>query len=111
MREHLNDGGVILVEPWFTPEQFHDDKPHAVFVDEPDLKIARMNVSRVESKISFLDFHYTVATSRGVEYFTEVHELGLFTVDEHLQAFRECGLEVIHDPEGIFGRGLYIGIK
>jgi ubiquinone/menaquinone biosynthesis C-methylase UbiE len=111
MARHLAPGGVILIEPWFTPDQFHIGTPHAVIVNEPDLKIARMNVSKTEGTVSILDFHYLVATSGGVEYFTEVHELGLFTVDEHLQAFRECGLEVIHDPEGIFGRGLYIGIK
>ena len=30
-------------------------------------------------------------------------------VEEMLSFFSEAGLSVRHDPEGIFGRGLYIG--
>jgi hypothetical protein len=50
-----------------------------------------------------------VATAQGIERFTELHELGLFTEEEYLQAFREAGLNVLHDLTGLDGRGLYIG--
>jgi citrate lyase synthetase len=33
-----------------------------------------------------------------VEHFTELHELGLFTKEEYLNAFQQAGLETIHDP-------------
>jgi hypothetical protein len=82
-----------------------------MFIEEPDLKIARMNISEVDGTLSFFDFHYMVATPEGINYFTERHELGLFTNEEYLEAFRLAGLEVLHDPEGIYGRGLYIGVK
>jgi hypothetical protein len=52
-----------------------------------------------------------VATSEGVSHFVEHHEMGLFTDDEYQKAFRNAGLTVIHDPEGLTGRGLYIGLK
>lgn len=39
----------------------------------------------------------------------EPHEIALFTTEEQLEAFREAGLEVEHDPEGLMGRGLYVG--
>jgi hypothetical protein len=45
-----------------------------------------------------------------VETFRELHEIGLFTQDETLSAFRDAGLTVTHDPNGM-KRGLYIGIK
>ena len=111
MARHLVTGGVLLVEPWFTPEQWHAGKVHGMFIEEPDLKIARMNISEVDGTLSFFDFHYMVATPEGINYFTERHELGLFTNEEYLEAFRLAGLEVLHDPEGIYGRGLYIGVK
>jgi SAM-dependent methyltransferase len=111
MTRHLASGGVLLVEPWFTPEQWHPGKISGMLVEEPDLRIARMNISEVDGTLSFFDFHYLVGTPEGINYFTERHELGLFTNEEYLEAFRLAGLEVLHDPEGIYGRGLYIGIK
>ncbi len=111
MAGHLLEGGVLMVEPWFGPGILEDHKPHATFVDLPDLKIARMNLNRVEGKISHLAFHYLIATPDGIEYFDETDALGIFTREEYLQAFREAGLEVFHDEEGLDGRGLYIGRK
>ena len=111
MTSHLLPGGVIIVEPWFGPGTLDIGKVHATFVDEPELKIARMNINRVEGDISFLDFHYMVATPKGIEYFSETHALGLFTEDEYSQSFHAAGLKTIHEPKGLDGRGLYIGIK
>jgi ubiquinone/menaquinone biosynthesis C-methylase UbiE len=108
---HIKPGGVTIIEPWFAPGVLENGTPHAVFVDEPELKIARMNVNRMEENISYLDFHYLVATPRGVEVFCETHLLGLFTDEEYQQAFRTAGFEVFHDPEGLDGRGLYIGVR
>lgn len=109
--KHLQPGGVVFVEPWFGPGVFDTRKIHAMFVDEPELKIARMNVGRIEGRLSFLDFHYLVGTAAGIEHFCETHALGLFTGDEYQQAFRDAGLRVYHDEEGLDGRGLYIGIR
>ena len=108
---HLRPGGVVLVGAFFAPQQWIPGHPHAMFVDQPDLKLARLNVSGVEDggKVAILDFHYLVATPEGVEYFTERHELGLFTKDEYLAAFTQAGLEVLYDDEWREGLGMYIG--
>jgi ubiquinone/menaquinone biosynthesis C-methylase UbiE len=111
MTRHLQPGGLLIVEPWFSPEQWKPGRVSALFVNEPELKISRINISEAEGNLSFFVFHYTVGTPGGVEYFTERHELGLFTHEEYLSAFRKAGLETIHDPEGLDGRGLYIGLK
>jgi SAM-dependent methyltransferase len=110
MGRHLEPGGVLVVEPWLSPEVWMDRHVGAVFVDEPELKIARMNVSQREDSVSIVEFEYLVGTPDRVEHFTERHELGLFTVDQHLEAFRAAGLDADHDPEGPMGRGLYIAI-
>jgi ubiquinone/menaquinone biosynthesis C-methylase UbiE len=111
MTRHLKPGGVLVVEPWFTPETWHPGKVYATFVDEPDLKIARINLSGVEGALSYFIFHYLVGTPQGIHNFEERHELGLFTVDEYKIAFRDSELDVIHDPAWLNARGLYLGLK
>ena len=111
MTRHLKPGGMLVMEPWFTPEQWHPGRVSATFVDEPERKIVRMNVSCQKDRLSSFEFHYLVGTPQGIEHFTELHELGLFTHEEYLDAFRGVGLSVIHDPQGLDGRGLYIGIN
>jgi SAM-dependent methyltransferase len=108
MARHLEPGAVLVVEPWLSPEVWRDRHVGAVFVDEPELKIARMNVAEREGNVSMVVFEYLVGTPDGIERFSEPHELGLFTVGQYLAAFRAAGLEVDHDPEGPMGRGLYI---
>jgi SAM-dependent methyltransferase len=109
MANHLAAGGVLMIEPWLTPDVWEDGHLGAVFVDEPDLKIARVNSSDREGRLSRFVFHYLVLTSDGVERFEEPHELALFTHDEYLAAFGDAGLQVSHDPDGLMGRGLYVG--
>jgi SAM-dependent methyltransferase len=109
MAHHLEPGGVLVVEPWLSPEVWVDRHVGAVFVDEPELKIARTNVGQREGDVSIFEFEYLVGTPNGLERFNERHELGLFTVEQCLEAFQAAGLEADHDPEGPMGRGLYIG--
>ena len=108
MARHLEPGGILLVEPWLTPEAYRVPHLGCRFVDEEELAIARMNIAERGDGTSVLVFHYLVGTPEGIDRFTERHELGLFTVEQMLAAFREAGLEVEHDPEGLMGRGLYV---
>jgi SAM-dependent methyltransferase len=111
MSQHLASGGVLLIEPWFTPEQWFPGRVYTLQVDKPDLKIIRMSHSSQKGKISIIQFEYLIGTPKGVERDTEFLELGLFTKDEYLEAFQSAGLKTIHNAKGVDGRGLYIGIK
>lgn len=110
MSRHLAADGVLVVEPWFSPSTFdptHVARP--IVVDRPDLQAVRMNGSRVEDGRSFLDFHYLIARPGSFEHLTETHVLGLFTDEDYRSAFAAAGLTAEHDPEGLIGRGLWIG--
>lgn len=111
MARHVAPGGLLVVEPWFLPEQWAPGHVGALFVDEPDLKIARLNVSPAVSEVLTLRFHYLVGTPQGVEEFAEDHVVGMFTHEQYVAAMDGAGLEVEHDPEGLMGRGLYIGTR
>ena len=106
---HAAPGGLVILEPWFTPDQWTAGHVHAIFVDQDDLKLARMSVSEPVTDPLTVRFHYLVASPQGVERFTEDHVMGMFTHDAYLEAFEAAGLEVEHDPKGLMGRGLYVG--
>ena len=78
---HARGPGLVLVEPFFTPEHLEPGHPWAVFVDQLELKVARMDVPEVRDGFAVLNVHYLVATPSGVEHLTEPHEVGLFTGD------------------------------
>lgn len=111
MSQHLLPGGVVLVEPWFTPKQWHPGRSYVTQVNRPDTKIVRMSFSSQKGNISIIEFQYLVGTPKGIERDFEILEMGLFTKKEYLDAFRSAGLQVTHDPIGVYGRGLYIGVK
>ncbi len=111
MADHLKPGGVLIVEPWITPQAFARRHVGAVFVNEPKLKIARINIAKVKGRISSMTFHYLIGTPEGIKHFTETHNLGLFTRDEYLRAFRDSGLKVAYYSKGLMGRGLYVATK
>ena len=70
-----------------------------------------MSHASQKGSLSILEFQYLIGTPKGIEHDTEFLEMGLFTRKEYLDAFRSAGLKLIYDPEGVDGRGLYIGIK
>lgn len=109
MAAHLAQGGILAIEPWFTPGDWHPDTVHGLYLDEPDLKIARINTSTVRGNISVVDLHYLVGTPAGTGHFVEHHELGLFEREEIEEAFHAAGLDLWFDPGGLTGRGLYLG--
>lgn len=110
LRRQSAPGGVVLVEPWHRPQQWQAGLFGADVMRRDDLKAVRMWYSLREGNLSILDQHFLVATSAGIEHFTERHELGLFTNEDYLAAFRDAGLEVTYDPVGLTGQGLYIGV-
>ena len=110
MAHHLAPGGILFIEPWLTPDAFESGHIGLLVVDEPELKITRMNSARRSGSVSILDFDYLVGTAHGTQHFKETHRLGLFTETEHLEAIRAAGLEP-QEPSDLMGRGLHVAVK
>lgn len=109
--QHLAPGGIAIVEPWLDPSVWQTDHLHALFVDEPDLKIARMSKPSTDGNVSVIDFEYLISTHAGIERASENHRLGLFSRDDYESAFIKAGLSVEFRQGGLTGRGLYLGTK
>ncbi len=111
MTDHLLPGGILVVEPWLSVQEFRPGAVFASFVDQPDLKVARINTNILKGTQSVIEFHYLVGTPAGVEHFTELHELGLYSADQYRAAFAAAGLETSFEKDGLIGRGIFIGIR
>lgn len=109
MREHLNPGGVLLVDPWFEPGQLTHGWITTVVGRTDGLHVCRMSRTLVEGALSRLEFEYVIGTAAGIERRSETHELGLFTQKEMEHAFTLAGLRVERLLEAPRTRGLYVG--
>ena len=54
MAAHLAPGGRLVVEPFFEPHVWRDGQVNADFVDDADLKIARVSVSRSDGPVAVM---------------------------------------------------------
>ena len=102
-------GGLLVVEPWFSPPEWPQSQLEAVFVDQPELKIARMARPERYGTTSVLRYEYLVAEPSGLSAFSESHALQLFTDAQYRAAFEKVGLKVRNERSDLFARGLYIG--
>jgi SAM-dependent methyltransferase len=111
MARHVRPGGVLIVEPWFTPDQWN---PGSLFVHVGEIgvaKVCRMSLSSRDGDVSILLYRYLRGTPEGIEHYTERLELGLFTRDEMTWAFESVQMAVRYDSEGLMGRGLYLAMQ
>ena len=109
MARHVRTGGALIIEPWFTPEQWRPPKPFILTGVVGAGKVYRFSNNIKQRQLSVLQHSYLRMTPDGVEHLSERIELGLFTRDEMTWAFEFAGLAVRYENEGLTGRGLYIG--
>jgi len=108
-RRHLNPQGIVILEPWFQPGVLRVGSGATRSVQVDELRVERTSDTAVAGRLSTVTFTYHIESASGAQTAREVHELGLFTVDEMLGSFRDAGLVATHDPVGLSdGRGLYI---
>ncbi len=107
---HLVPGGIAIVQPWLSTDEWEDGHPHASFADLPELKIARMHVGRRDESTAILSFHYMVAMRDGVRTFEETHRLLLLGEEQYRTAFLRAGFELHQGRAVLSGRDLYVGV-
>ncbi len=109
MARHVKPAGVLIIEPWFAPEQWCPAKPFILAGELGSGHVYRLSNNVRQGQLSILMHHYLLCTPFGVDHYTERIELGLFTRDEMLWAFESAGMVAQYDSEGLIGRGLYVG--
>jgi SAM-dependent methyltransferase len=107
-RDHLVPGGVVVVEPWFSPGVLDTARVTRNTAEANNVRVSRVCRVEVEDRLSRLHFDYEIEDDAGTRRASEVHELGLFTTAELTQAFRDAGLNADYDPKGLTDRGLFV---
>lgn len=108
MAEHLAPNGLMMVEPWLTPDVWQGGRIYSDLLQNESMHVCRMSHSRRAGHLSVVDFHYLVGeTGKGVRSFAEQHVMGLYTPEEMAEAFQQAGLISEYDETGLTGRGLY----
>ena len=112
LARHLADGGVLVVEPWVKPEDWAPAPLPRIDSGEGEgLSVTRMTRVWREGERTFLDMQYLIGTGEGIEHVREHHANALYGEDDYRAAFEAAGCSIELDPEGLIGRGLYIGVK
>jgi ubiquinone/menaquinone biosynthesis C-methylase UbiE len=110
MVRHLHPGGVLVVEPWITPDAWIGTGTDTVdVVEQTGGTLVRIISSRRSGDETVLRMHYVHAAAGDIETENEQHRLGLFSRDRYLDAFASAGLTAGWLDPGLRGRGLVVG--
>lgn len=107
-RRHLAPDGIVIVEPWFPPGVLTGGHQSTRSGEARGVRVERIGTTEIDGRLCRLRFDYMLREGDRVRHTTEIHELGLFTVDETLRAFSAAGLTARHEAASDTNRGLYI---
>ncbi len=118
---HLNAGGIVIIEPWFTyPTKrsgrqatgyiYKPGLPYMRIYDGKEMKIARIRNSTLRDYIQTIHIHTTIARkNEPTVNFEDIHYVGLFDIKKTMAIMEKAGLEVTFDKRLLSGS--FVGIK
>jgi SAM-dependent methyltransferase len=105
---HVAPGGVLLLEPWCSAEQWLAPQVSAESCKEGDVAVTRVSRAFVDADgLGAFDWHCAVATPERSWSFVEHHRLALRPVSAYVDGLARLGFDAPHDPT-FPGRGLGI---
>jgi SAM-dependent methyltransferase len=113
MAGHLVAGGVMIIDPWFTPKAAVDGFVGGSVDERGDVVVARVIHSLVEGRVSVTDMHHVVARANvGIEHYIERHRMGLFSDEEYAALLDELGCDAARfDDVAWSGRSRWVAVK
>lgn len=109
MARHLEPSGVLVVEPWWFPEDYLPGYVAGDVSTVDGRTVARVSHSSLDGGCSVLEVHVTVADVQGARHFVDRHRVTLFRREQYEAAYAAAGLAVHWHPGPPSGRGLLVG--
>lgn len=111
-KAHLKPGGLIIIEPFISVNQYKKRFLNANYINEPNLKLTRIARNKKVRDVLFITFHFLISDRKQIRYLIDKHQLRMYSVKEYLGSIRKTGLKAKFIKDGLMsGRGLYFGIK
>ncbi|MEU0247480.1 class I SAM-dependent methyltransferase [Streptomyces sp. NPDC006235] len=112
MARHLNPGGLLVVEPWWFPEDFLDGHVGADVITVDGRTIARISHSTSDAGATRMDVHYVIADPEdGIRHFSDTHRMTLFERADYEAAIERSGLMGHYLPAEKAGPGLFVAVR
>ena len=110
---HLEEGGVAVLEPFISKDDYIPGHVAMTTYEDDDVKISRVSTSTRDGHLCTFEMHYLIGEKgKGVRYILDTHNLRLYTPEELMTTLETTGLSAEYDPVG-FGqkRGALIATK
>lgn len=117
MSAHLVQGGVLIIEPWYFPDNFLDGHAGGHLFRENGRVVSRMTHSTRRGASSHVEIRFLIVDSSGFREFTEVIVKHLLPREGYEAAFERagCTVELVPGFSLADGRpnspGLYVGVR
>jgi ubiquinone/menaquinone biosynthesis C-methylase UbiE len=113
LARHAKPGGVVIVEPWIAPNEFHREMIHLVTHRDREGVFVRLAYSRRRGNHSVIRYHYLIGEPHRRIRHLEETDVGLLVSRERLADIMESvGLRARIVRRGLpSGRGLILGVK
>jgi SAM-dependent methyltransferase len=110
MAAHVRPGGLVVIEPFIDPSDYRPGHLSVEQGEDGDTRVVRVAYSERAGNVLKLTMHHYISAAGRVSSLEPLRfDIAMFTADQFRDAMESAGLEVFHDPEGLMGRGLYIG--
>jgi SAM-dependent methyltransferase len=112
MAQHLNPGGVLVLDGWVRPDAWREGDPtHVEVAESGAMTVVRLSRSQRQENTTVLEMHHLVATRDGIKHLVDHHRLTLFAPDDYEAALTDAGLavELVHSP--MEERDRYVGVR
>jgi len=112
--KHLNDKGVVIMEPWIFKEDFKKRHISLDTYEDEEAKLVRMATSRIRSSTWSIFMHYLVGKKGKIEHFTEIHRMLALNQSDYIKAFKSAGFkapEYVTENLWIQCRGLFVATR
>ena len=109
--KHLNEKGLVIVEPWIFKKDFKKDHISLDTYEDEELKFVRMGTSKINGPIWTIFMHYLVGKKGEIRYFREVHEMLASNYQDYVNSFNSVGFkDVKYLTENLWNkcRGLFV---